>query len=98
MANKKKSNSGSTWGLNKIAFWTIVLVALLYAVSVVLSALGIGGFRIIGILQSVATAIMIILVAVLAWRHVRAKDIAWRVLYIICILIVLAGIVLPLVL
>ena len=41
---------------------------------------------------------MIILVAVLAWRHVRAKDIAWRVLYIICILIVLAGIVLPLVL
>lgn len=99
---KKKSSSSSSssrsgvWGLNKISFWTIVAVTVLFAVSLVLSAVGVNS-KIVSALQGVATAIMICIVAVLAWRYVRNKPIVWKVLYIICLLIVVAGIIVPLV-
>ena len=106
MANKKttktttktttRSSSSSVWSINKISFWTIVLVTLLYVVSLVLAACGIN-LRIIGALQGVATAIMISIVSVLAWRFVRSKPSVWKVLYIICLLVVIAGIIVPLV-
>ena len=72
------------------------MVTLLYAISLVLSACKINS-RVIGALQGLATAIMICIVAVLAWRYVRSKQLVWKVLYIICLLIVIAGIVVPLV-
>ena len=98
MANtKKKTKSSSSsssssskktvWGLNKISFWTIVAVTFLYAVALVLSACKVNA-TVVSALQGVATAIMIIIVAILAWK----------VLYIICLLIVVAGIIVPLVL
>ncbi len=108
MAESKKTRSSSSrssssskkgfWGLNKISFWTIVAVTVLYALSVVLSA--IGGtklMKVVSILNGIATAVMIIIVAILAWRYVRSKPMVWKVLYIICLLIVIAGIIVPLV-
>ncbi len=96
----KKSSSSSSkssfWSLNKISFWTIVAVTVLYAVSLILSAVGIS-FKVVGALQGFATAIMIIIVSILAWRFVRSKPFVWKVLYVICLLIVIAGIVVPLV-
>ncbi len=94
--SSKSSSKGSFWSLNKISFWTIVAVTVLYAVSLVLSAVGVN-LKVIGALQGVATAIMIIIVSILAWRFVRSKPFVWKVLYIICLLIVIAGIVVPLV-
>lgn len=100
MANSKKSKSSGftkgNWGINKVSFWTIAAAAVLYAVSLVLSLCGIN-LKIVGALQGVATAIMIIIVSILAWRHVRAKQMVWKVLYVICLLIVIVGIILPLV-
>lgn len=106
MANKKttktttttttRSSSGSVWSINKISFWTIVAVTILYLVSLVLSACGVS-LKIVGALQGVATAIMISIVAVLAWRFVRNKPTIWKVLYVICLLVVIAGIIVPLV-
>lgn len=108
MANSKKTSKSSSsssssrsgfWGLNKISFWTIVAITVLYAVSLVLSA--IGGttlMKVVSVLQGIATAIMIIIVAILAWRYVRSKPIVWKVLYVICLLVVIAGIIVPLVL
>lgn len=97
MAKKtNSSNSSGKWGLNKVSFWTIVAVAVLYAVSLVLSACGINA-RIVGVLQGIATATMIIIVAILAWRHVMNKQLVWKVLYVICLLIVIVGIIIPLV-
>lgn len=107
MATKKSSSSKSSsssssskrtvWSLNKISFWTIVAVTILYLVALVLSACGINA-TVVGALQGVATAIMIVIVSVLAWRFVRSKPVVWKVLYIVCLLVVLAGIVVPLVL
>ena len=105
MANKKSSKSSSSsssskkssfWSLNKISFWTIVLVAILYLVALVLSACGIS-LTIVGALKDAAMAVIIILVSVLAWRFVRSKALVWKILYVICLLVVLAGIVVPLV-
>lgn len=103
MATKKSSSrksssssSSSKWGLNKISFWVIVAVTIIYAVSLVLGACGIN-LVIVSALQGVATAIMITIVAILAWRYVRPKQAVWKVLYFICLLIVIAGIIVPLV-
>ncbi len=95
-SSSSSSKKKTVWGLNKISFWTIVAVTILYAVSLILSACGIN-FKVVSALQGVATAIMIIIVAILAWRYVRPKQMVWKVLYIICLLIVIAGIIVPLV-
>mgnify|MGYP005795453613 CR=1 FL=1 len=102
MANKSSKSSSSSskrnsWGLNKISFWTIVAVTVLYAIALILSACGINA-TVVSALQGIATAIMIVIVAILAWRHVRPKQMVWKVLYFICLLIVIAGIIVPLVL
>ena len=103
MANSSKSSKSSSsssrrsgWGLNKISFWTIVAVTVLYAIALILSACGINA-TVINALQGIATAIMIVIVAILAWKYVRSKQMVWKVLYIICLLLVIAGVIVPLV-
>ena len=101
-SNSSKSTSSSSsrrsgfWGLNKISMYTLVAVALLYVVSLILSCVGIS-LKTISILNGVATAIMIIIVAILAWRYVRSKQMVWKVLYVLCLLLVIVGVVIPLV-
>ena len=96
-SSSSSSSKRSVWGLNKISFWVIVAVTVLYAVSLILSAIGGSGLMTaVRILQGIATAIMIVIVAILAWRYVRPKPMVWKVLYIICLLIVIAGIIVPL--
>ena len=109
MANSKKSKSKSSsssssskktvWSLNKISFWTIVAVTILYAVALILSAINASSLAAaVKALQGIATAIMVIIVSILAWRYVRPKQAVWKVLYAICLLIVIAGIIVPLIL
>ena len=95
-SSSSSSSKRTVWGLNKISFWTIVAVTFLYAVSLVLAACNVN-LKVVSALQGVATAIMIIIVAILAWRYVRPKQMVWKVLYVICLLIVIAGIIVPLV-
>ncbi len=95
-SSSSSSSKRTVWGLNKISFWTIVAVTFLYAVSLVLAACNVN-LKVVSALQGVATAIMIIIVAILAWRYVRPKPMVWKVLYVICLLIVIAGIIVPLV-
>ena len=101
MAQKSSSSRTTTrrtsvWSLNKISFWIIVSVAILYLVSMILALVGVNS-KVVGIMQGVATAIMITIVAILAWRYVRNKPAVWILLYIICFLLVLVGIIIPLV-
>lgn len=89
----KKSGGGIS--LNKIAFWLIIAVAIIYLAGIILSAVKLG--NITAYLQAVATALMICVVAVLAWRYVAGKQTVWKVLYFIALLVVLAGIVVPMI-
>lgn len=90
------STKSSGWSLNKISLYIIVAVAVLYLVSMILSLVGVS-FKIVAALQGVATAIMICIVAVLAWRYVSKKQTVWKVLYIVCLLVVIAGVIVPLI-
>ncbi len=99
-SSKSKSSSRKSgvfaWGLNKLSMYTIVAVALLYAISMVLSLCGVS-LKVVSALQGLATAVMICIVAYLAWKYVARKETVWKVLYIICLCLVLAGIVIPLI-
>lgn len=92
----KSSSGGSSWSLNKISFYTLCAVAILYLVAMILSVCGIS-LKIVSALQGVATAIIICIAAVNAWRYVKSKPTVWKVLYIIVLLVVLICIVIPLV-
>lgn len=88
----KKSGSGIS--LNKIAFWLLVAAAILFVLGIVFNffpALK----SIVSYLQAVATALMICVVAVLAWRYVANKPTVWKVLYFLVLLIALAGLIIP---
>ena len=89
MANQK-------WGINKVSFYAICTVAVLLVLAVVFKFLGLND-TIITVLQNVVTALMIAVVAVLAWNYVANKSLVWKILYLVCLLVVIAGIIIPLV-
>lgn len=99
MSKKKSSsnNSGSTISINKLSFWLIVSTAILYLVAMVLHLVGVNS-AVVGWLQAVASAVMICIVAVLAWRYVAHKQAVWKVLYFVVLLVILVCIVIPIVL
>ena len=92
-SEKNNNRSHSAWSLNKISFYLIVATAILYLVGMILSCLKLSGPVLI--LQGIANAIMICVVAVLAYRYIRNKPTVWLVLYIVTLLVVLVGIVIP---
>ena len=92
-SEKNNNRSHSVWSLNKLSFYLIVATAILYLVAMILSCVGLAGP--VMILQGIANAIMICIVAVLAYRYIRNKPTVWLVLYIVTLLVVLVGIVIP---
>ena len=103
MANKKSeskksesSSKSSFWSLNKISFWLIVAIAILYLIAAIFSAVGVNALATAArALMAVGAALTTCVVAVLAWRFVRGKDVAWKILYFVVLLVVLVGLVLP---
>ena len=97
MANKssKTKRSSTVWSLNKVSMWILVAAALLYVVAMILSLVGVSA-TIVSALQNVAMAVMVVIVSILAWRYVRNKEAVWKVLYVLCLLLVIAGIIVPL--
>lgn len=91
------SKSSGTVSLNKVSFWLMCAVAILYLVATILSACDVSSIA-VGALQGIATAAIIVIVSILAWRYIARKQIVWKILYVICLLVVIVGIVLPLVL
>lgn len=93
--SKSSSRSGK-WGLNKISFWCIGAMAILYLIASILALCGLT-MKVVLALQGLATALAICLVACLAWRYVRNKQTVWKVLYVVFLLVVVLGIIIPLV-
>ena len=98
MSNNKKTTTRRSNGLpvNKISFYMICITAVLYLVALILHFVGVNS-SIVSVLRSIASAIMIILIAICAWRYVANKPTVWKVLYIVCLLVVIVGIIIPLV-
>ncbi len=89
-------NNNNKLGLNKFSFYMIAIVAILYVVSMILALVNVS-LIIVSALQGVAAACMIIVVAILAWRYVRNRQTIWKVFYILCLMLVIVGIIVPLV-
>lgn len=94
--SSRRSGGIRTWGLNKISFWCIGAMAILYLIASILALCGVN-LQVVTALQGVATALAICIVAFLAWKYVRPKQAVWKVLYFVLLLVVLLGIILPLV-
>ncbi len=94
--SRSSSRSGTRWGLNKLSFWCIGAMAILYLVASILALCGLT-MKVVLALQGLATALAICLVACLAWRYVRNKQTVWKVLYVVFLLVVVLGIIIPLV-
>lgn len=99
MANKSSKSStkksSNVWGLNKVSMWILVAAALLYVIAMILKLVNVD-FVAVTALQNVAMAAMAVIVSILAWRYVRNKEMVWKVLYVLCLLLVIAGIIVPL--
>lgn len=97
----KKSSSSprrrTVWGLNKISFWLLGAAAILYLIGLILAAVNASKLATaVSVMQALATALMICVVAVLGWRYVRPKQTVWLVLYFTFMLVIVAGIIVPL--
>ncbi len=86
--------SGNGWSLNKISFWALTIAALVYLLAQVFRWIP-GVASAANWVGMVASAIMLCIVAILAWRYVRGKGTVWMVLYFIVLLIAIAFIILP---
>lgn len=97
MSQKTTNTTSTSSGLNKISFFTIGAAAILYLVAALMALIDDKLSTAVGVLQGFATAIMICIVAVLAWKYVRYKTTVWKVLYFVFLAIVVLGIVIPLI-
>lgn len=98
--NSNKHHSGGGLSLNKIAFWLTVATAVLYLTALILSALN----KVIDAsistaityaAMAVAEALTVCVVGVLGWRYVRNKSVAWIIVYVLVLVVIAVGIVLP---
>ena len=84
-------------GLRKVAFWSIVIIALMYLVAQLFRWINAGGLaNIADWIGWAAGIVSLAIVAILAWDYVRAKrQMVWTVLYLLILLIAVVFIVLP---
>ncbi len=94
----KSSGGGSSWSLNKVSFYALCVVAFMYLLAMIFSLVKVAALATAAtIIQNIATAVVICVAAVNAWRFVKGKQTVWKVLYALVLLIILVGIVVPLV-
>lgn len=88
-------NSG--WSLRKVAFWSIVVIAIMYLVAQVMRWISADKLaNIADWIGWVAEVVALAIVAILAGDYVRDKhQTVWTVLYILVLLIAVVFIVLP---
>ena len=92
----KTTKKRTSWGLNKISFYVIGAMAILYLIASILSLCGISSV-VIQALQGLATAASICIVGYRAWFYVKNAPTVWKVLYAVCLVVVLIGIVIPMI-
>ena len=94
---KSSNNGGSRISLNKLSFWTLTVIAIVYLVAGILRMVDANRLAdAANWVGAIAGAIATCIVAVLAYRYIRNKPLVWLVLYILVLLIVLVFIILPL--
>lgn len=83
------------WSLRKVAFLTIVALGVLHLVSAFLAIFNLQS--IVSGLQAIASAIATAIVAVLSWSYAAERNKEWKIIYFICLAVVVLGMIVPLV-
>lgn len=98
MAKKDKNNkpqkSSGRISLNKIAFYTLVVAAIILMVQAVLTHV-LGPSMILSLVSAVIQIILYAIAGVLGWRYVKNKQTVWKVLYILAALVLIVAVILP---
>lgn len=95
--SKKSSNSSGTPSLNKVAFFTLVVAAIVYLVNIILSAVGVASAAVAWI-GAVVTVMLFIFAAILGWRYIKNQNMYAKILYFVVLCIIIIGVILPIVL
>ena len=83
------------WSLRKVAFLTIVALGVLHLVSAFLALFKLQ--TIVSGLQAFASAVATSIVAVLSWSFASERNKQWKIIYFVCLAVVILGIIVPLV-
>ncbi len=83
------------WSLRKVAFLTIIALGVLHLLSSVLSIFKLQS--IVAGLQTIASAVATTIVAILSWSYAAERNRDWKIIYFVCLAVVVLGIIIPLV-
>ena len=85
---------GKKTSTNKLAFFTICLIAIVYLVAMILHLVGVSSLAVV-ILQNVAAILLLVICGICGWNYVAGKATVYKVLYVVVILVILVGIIIP---
>lgn len=82
--------------LNKWSFWTICSIAFLCLLTMIFNFCNFKHVNVVvSALQSIALGIALILISFYAWRYVEKKQVVWKVLYFMVVIIALVCVIIP---
>ncbi|MCI5819605.1 MAG: hypothetical protein MRZ86_03385 [Acidaminococcus sp.] len=85
---------GKKSSTNKLAFFTLCLIAIVYLVAMILHLVEVSSLA-VTILQNVGAILLLIICGICGWNYVASKATVYKVLYIVVILVILVAIVIP---
>lgn len=92
MAKKNSSSNKVTLDYKFFAFWGLVFAGAAILLGGIFGALGLGIItQIINIIGAIAIAVAVIPAS---WHYVSGKNIAWKIIWIVCLLAFIVGYVL----
>ena len=96
MAKKKQTSNSNkktvTLTTGFFTFWGIVCAAAAVLVSLILGRFGLG--VVANVFEAIAAVFICIAIVPPAWRHVAHKNIAWKIIFIVAVIIYIVCIVL----
>lgn len=84
------------WSLSKVAFFVIIGLAVLHLLSSFLCFFPIAD-KIISSIQAIASGIATSIVAIVSWNYAKQRNKEWKIIYFVCLAIVILCIIVPLV-
>lgn len=96
MPKKNQPERASRNTLAKVAFFTFVVAAAVYLLQAILGKLGVQS-NILSTLQSVVIILLFAVTALVGWKYCRTKKFLIKLLYFICVIIIIVAVVLPIV-
>ena len=84
------------WSLSKVAFLVIIALAVLHLLSSLFAIFGIPT-KIISSIQAIASGIATAIVAIVSWNYAKQRNKEWKIIYFVCLAVVILCIIVPLV-